>query len=116
MKTKLIAIFLLAGSSLFAGHVSVHIGVGIGGYYPGYYVAPPPPPPVYYAPAPVGPGPGYVWVSGYYYPVGARYEWRQGYWARPPYAGAYWVSPRYYHGRYERGYWRHGHHHDHDDR
>ncbi|MGH9559806.1 MAG: hypothetical protein ACRD30_11260, partial [Bryobacteraceae bacterium] len=52
------------------------------------------------------PAPGYTWVGGYYYPVGARYVWRPGYWARPPYARAVWVGPRYFRGRYYHGYWR----------
>jgi len=100
MKTKILALFLLVGSSVFAGP-RVFFGVGIGGPAFGYgygyrYYAPPPPPPAY----------GYAWVPGYYYPVGPRYSWRTGYWAHPPYAGAYWVGPRYYGGRYYRGYWR----------
>jgi hypothetical protein len=102
MKTKLLALLLLAGSTVFAGprlFVGVNFGVG-GGYY-----APPPPPPVYYAP-PAVVRPGYSWVGGYWYPVGARYSWHAGYWARPPYAGAAWVGPRYYGHRYYRGYWR----------
>lgn len=102
MKTKLLALLLLAGGSLFAGP-RVFVGVGYGG---GYVVAPPPPPVVtYYAPPPA-PGPGYSWVAGYYYPYGGRYQWRAGYWAARPYAGAYWVGPRYYGGRYYNGYWR----------
>jgi hypothetical protein len=106
MRAKLLALLLLGGSSLFAGtHFSIGIGVGPG-YYPGYYYAPPPPAPVvrYYRPA--YPGPGYTWIGGYYYPVGPRYVWHAGYWARPPYRGAYWVAPRYYGHRYYRGYWR----------
>jgi hypothetical protein len=108
MKTKLLVLMLLAGTSLFAGtHFS--IGVGVGGYgYPaygyGYYAAPPPPPVVTYAPP--YRGPGYTWVGGYWYPAGPRYAWRGGYWARPPYAGARWYGPRYYGGRYYRGGWR----------
>lgn len=116
MKTKMLMILLLAGTSLFArGHIS--IGIGLGGYYPyGYYYAPPPvyyapPPPAYYAP-PAAPyyAPGYasgsVWISGYYYPVGPRRVWRPGYWARPPYAGAIWVGPRWAGSRFYAGYWR----------
>ncbi len=101
---KLLALLLLAGGSLFAGsHVYFGIGVSGPGYYPGYYSAPPPPPVLaYYPPAP---GAGYSWVNGYYYPVGARYHWRSGYWGRRPYVGAYWVAPRYYGHRYYRGYW-----------
>jgi hypothetical protein len=107
MKTKVLALLLLAGSSLFA-RTHFSIGIGVGGYYPygGYYYAAPPPPPAYYAPAPVYPGVGYTWIGGYYYPVRGRWAWRQGYWARPPYAGAIWVGPRYYGGRYYGGYWR----------
>ena len=95
---KLIGTLLLAGSSLFAGP-RFFVGVGVG-----VPVAPPPPPVVAYAPP--APAPGYAWVSGYYHPVGARYVWRPGYWARPPYAHAVWVGPRYYGGRYYHGYWR----------
>ena len=103
MKTKLLAVLLLAGSSVFAG-TRFFVGFGTGGYYPGYYAAPPPPPVVAYAPP--APGPGYAWVGGYYYPVGPRYVWRSGYWARRPYPRAYWVGPRYYGHYYYRGYWR----------
>ena len=93
MKSKLLAVFLLAGSALFARpHFGIGIGVGVGPYYRpygGYYAAPPvvvAPPPVYapYGPAYVGPGP-YV---------------------RPPFAGAVWVGPRSFGGRYYGGHWR----------
>jgi len=107
MKTKILALLLLGATSMFAGvHWSVGFGVGVP--YGGYYVAaPPPPPPAYYAPAPAYAAPGYTWIGGYYYPVGPRWAWHAGYWARPPYAGAAWVAPRYYGGRYYGGYWRH---------
>lgn len=108
MKTKLLLIFVLAGSSLFARSrffVSVGVGVPVAGYGHGYgYYAPPPPPVVAYAPA--YSNPGYTWVDGYWYPVGPRYAWHAGYWARPPYRGAVWVGPRYYGHRYYGGYWR----------
>jgi hypothetical protein len=105
MKTKLFALLLLAGGSLFArGHVSIAVGVGA---YPYPYYAPAP---VYYAPPPPVmayrppyPGPGYTWVSGYWYPVGPRYAWRAGYWVRRPGPRGYWVGPGAY-GR--RVYWR----------
>ncbi len=100
MKTKLLALFLLAGSTIFAAP-AVFLGVGVG---PTYVAAPPPPAPVAYA-APYA-RPGYSWVAGYYYPVGPRWNWHAGYWARPPYAHAYWAAPRYYGHHYYRGYWR----------
>jgi hypothetical protein len=99
MKMKLFALLLLAGGSLFAeSHWSIGIGIGVP-----YYAPPPPPPTVVYTPH--CPGPEYTWVPGYYYPLGARFVWRAGFWSRPPYAGAYWVAPRYYEHRYYRGYW-----------
>lgn len=108
MKTKLLVLLLLAGSSLFARtHVFVGVGIGVG--YPygyGYYVPAPPPPPPVVAYAPPCPGPEYGWVSGYWYPVGPRWYWRAGYWAHRPYLGAVWVGPHYHRHHYYRGYWR----------
>jgi len=107
MKTKLLILLLVVAASAFAGP-RVFFGVGAGYPYYGYAHAPW----GYYAtPAPAAaylayPGPGYSWVGGYWYPYGARYSWRPGYWARPPYVGARWTAPRYYSGRYYRGYWR----------
>ena len=102
MKTKLLALLILAGTSLFAAP-RVVVGIGLGGYGNGYYAAPPPPPVVTYAPP--CPSPGYTWVAGYWYPAGPRYSWRAGYWVRPPYVGARWIAPRYYGRRYYHGYW-----------
>src|SRR5213594_4409229 len=96
MTTKLLAIALLAGGSLFA-RTHVFVGIGIGGYQYGYYVAaPPPPPPPMVVYAPPCPGPEYTWINGYWYPAGPRYYWRAGYWTRPPYIGARWTAPRYH--------------------
>ncbi|MGO9228708.1 MAG: hypothetical protein ACLQKA_05790 [Bryobacteraceae bacterium] len=106
MKTRLLALLLLAGASAFAAP-RVFVGVGFG-YHPVYpyrayvpapvvaYAAPVPVAPAYYAPA--MPGPGYVWIAGW--------GGRAGYWARPPYVGASWVGPRYFGGRYYAGHWR----------
>ena len=107
MKSKLfVAALLLAGGSLFAAP-RVVVGFGFGGYVgpaPVVTYAPPPVPVgAYVAPAP---RPGYTWIGGYYYPVGARWAWHAGYWARPPYARSYWVAPRYYGHRWYHGYWR----------
>ena len=100
MKTKLLALLLLAGSSVFAAP-GVFVGVGVGG---GYYAPPPPRAIVEYRP--VYPGAGYTWVGGYYGWVGGRYAWHAGYWSRPPYYAARWYGPRYYNHRYYPGYWR----------
>jgi WXXGXW repeat (2 copies) len=104
MKTKFMALLLLASSSMFAGG-RFFFGVNVGGPAYGYYAPPPPPPPAvaYVAPAP---GPGYTWINGYYYPVGPRWAWRAGYWAPRPYVGARWMAPRYDNHRYYSGYWR----------
>lgn len=104
MKTKILAVLLLAAGSLFA-RVHLSVGVGIGPGY-GYYLPPPPPPPVVTYVRPAAPGPRYTWVNGYYYPVRQRYVWHAGYWARRPHVRAYWVAPRYYRHRYYRGYWK----------
>lgn len=72
-----------------------------------YYVAPPPAPVV----GVVGyaPGPGYVWIDGFWDWRG-HYVWVPGYWGRPPHPHAVWVPGRafYEHGRYSyrRGHWR----------
>jgi hypothetical protein len=83
MKTKLLTMVLLAAASLSA---AVRIGIGVGVGVPAYY--PPAPPVVTYA-QPVYPSPAIV--------------------AAPPYAGAYWVAPHYFGGRYYAGYWGRGH-------
>ena len=65
---------------------------------------------------PPQPGPDYVWVEGYWYPVNGRYHWHNGYWTRPPYPDAYWVAPYYQGGEYYTGHWegsRGDVHHDH---
>jgi hypothetical protein len=101
MKTKLFALLLLASSSMFAaGRVFFGFGVGVP------VAVAPPPVPAYVAYAPPAPAYGYTWVGGYWYPVGPRWYWHTGYWARPPYVGARWYAPRYYGGRYYAGYWR----------
>jgi hypothetical protein len=107
MKTKLLVLMLLGSASMFAAHFSFGVSLGYPVYAPApvpVYVAPPPPVVSYYRPA--YPGPGYSWVSGYWYPSGPRYAWRGGYWARRPYYRSYWVGPRYSRGIYYHGYWR----------
>jgi len=41
------------------------------------------------------PGPGFVWVGGYWRPQAREWVWVAGRWQRPPRAGAVWVAPRY---------------------
>ncbi len=106
MKSKLLAMALVAGGTLF-GQVSLGIRIG------------PPPAPRVVRVQPPAPGPGYTWVAGYWYPVSGRYVWHEGYWSRPPYEGAYWTAPGYHDGYFVEGHWDgpHGrveHHHDWD--
>ena len=105
-KNLLLIMFLLAGSFAF-GQVSVVIEIG------------PPPPPRVVRILPPRPGPEFIWVDGYWYPVGRHYKWHAGYWTRAPYGGAHWVGPRHDGGRFYAGYWdgergrrEHDHHWD----
>jgi len=108
---------LLVSSGSIA-HAQVSVGVSIGRpapivvEEPAPVVVEAPPPVVIEAPPPprvyrVAPRPGgdFVWVEGYWYPQGRRYQWHDGYWTRPPYAGAFWVEPYYERGVYVGGYW-----------
>jgi hypothetical protein len=88
---------LIAAALLFAVPVFAQISIGI-------RIGPPPAPRVV-AFRPASPGPDYMWVEGYWYPVGARYRWHEGFWTRPPYVGARWVGPRHDGQRFFDGYW-----------
>ena len=85
-------LFAAAGS---AGAAQVTIGIRIGR----------PPAPRVVRMMPPRPGPAFIWVEGYWYPVGHRYRWHDGYWTRPPYRGARWVGPRHDDERFYSGYW-----------
>ncbi len=76
MKKTVALMMILAGGLLAAPRVTVGIGFGA-------------PAPV--AVVPVCPGPGYVWMNGYYAPNGV---WVAGYWAPPAFVR---VAPHYYH-------------------
>lgn len=91
MKRNLLATPLLAAGMAFG---AVSFGIEIG----------PPPPPRVIA-VPPSPGPDYIWVGGYWYPVSGNYVWHEGYWTRPPYAGAHWVGPHHDGRRFHEGYW-----------
>jgi hypothetical protein len=109
MKTKLLAAtLLLAVGTAFGAEIGIGIEIG-----------PPPPPRVVHVPR--SPGADYVWIGGYWYVVGHSWRWHDGYWTRPPYAGATWVLPRHEGGRFFEGYWEgphgrvaHDHAWDHD--
>ena len=97
----LFKIFVLATVILGAAataNAQISVGIRIGA----------PPPPVAYR-VPPRPGPDFVWVEGYQYPVGNHYKWHEGYWTRPPYQGAYWVQPYHTGGRYYVGHWEGAH-------
>jgi hypothetical protein len=68
-----------------------------------------PPPPIYETVG-VAPGPGFIWIGGYYHWNGGGWVWYRGHYARPPHPGARWFGPRYEFrgGRrvYIAGYWR----------
>jgi len=90
MKTKLLAMMLLAGGAMFA-QTRVSIGVGFGGRGAGFYQAPL----SYSSNIPQCPGPGYTWVDGYWSQDYGRNTWVSGYWYRQPYSSSYQVAPRF---------------------
>ena len=83
---------LLVPASAAQGQVSFGITIGA-----------PPAPRAYHVPR--QPGPDYEFIEGYWYPNGSKYKWHDGYWTRPPYAGAYWVAPYHIKGQYFAGRW-----------
>jgi hypothetical protein len=97
MKKTGLMIAMIAGLSL----------AGCGGYV-AYAAVPPPPLRVEtYGPAP---GPGYVYVNGYWGYRGNGYYWAPGAWRLPPRGARVWVAGRWESrgGRYyyTRGRWR----------
>lgn len=80
-----------------AAHVDVGVAVG----------TPPPPPPATVVAGPVGvaPGPGYVWVDGYWNWVNGGWVWVPGRWVLPPRGRGVWVAPRI-EFRWHGGHWR----------
>ena len=93
VKTALLLGVLLGVGSTVDAQVSIGIRIG------------PPPPARVVRVTPARPGPDFIWVQGYWYPVGNHYTWHSGYWTRAPYAGARWVGPRYEGDHYYGGYW-----------
>ena len=66
-----------------AAHARVFLSVGIA------------PPPIPYYAQPIAPGYGYIWTPGYWAYGPDGYDWVDGAWVLPPYAGALWTP----------GYW-----------
>ena len=73
----------------------------------------PPPDAVYVEAAPpprqqetvvISPGPGYVWVPGWWNWSGTKYVWVPGVWLQPPPPATRWVAPRWRHT--SRGWYR----------
>ncbi len=83
MKTLVFLFALAAGALVLSAQISIGIRIG------------PPPPPRVVRVLPPNPGPDFMWVEGYWFPVGNHYKWHDGYWTRAPYPGARWVAPRH---------------------
>ena len=87
-------IFLLLGAASMSARFFVRIG---------------PPPVVVESPVPA-PGPGYVWIPGYYRWDGGAYVWVPGSWVSAPWPGARWIPPRWVHQHggwaFVGGYWQ----------
>ena len=96
---KILAKSTVLAAMLFAAMVVAQAQVSVG-----IRIGPPPPPRVVHV-RPVAPGPGFLWVDGYWYPVGGHYRWHVGYWTRPPYEGAHWIGPHHEGGQFYAGYW-----------
>ena len=81
MKTKLLAMMLLAGGSMFA---QTRFSVGMG-----FNQAPP----VYASNIPPCPGPGYSWVDGYWSQDYGQPVWIAGYWNAPVFGTGFGFEP-----------------------
>ena len=75
-----IRILLLLGALAMGGAVGCARHVHVAHVPP-----PPPPPPHAYRNHGRPPGPGYVWVDGYWVRRGNHWRWVNGHWARPAY-------------------------------
>ena len=105
IRTTVFAALLLTSGSAFATQISIGIQIG------------PPPRPRMMRVQPRRPNANAVFIQGYWYPVGRRYAWHEGYWTLPPYPGARWIDSRYEGRRFYEGYWDgNGGRFDHDHR
>jgi len=103
-KQILIATVALAMTVLFVAPMPAFARVGFG-----IVVGTAPPPPLVVGPVGVAPGPGYIWIDGYWDWVGGGWVWVPGRWVLPPSPRAAWIGPVYRHDhggyRYFRGHW-----------
>ena len=78
MKTKLLAVMLLAGGTSMFAQTRFSVGVNVGGFGSGYYQSAPP----YGYQIPFSPGPDYSFVDGYWSQDHGRRHWVAGFWQR----------------------------------
>ena len=83
MKTKLLAMMLLAGGTTMFAQTRFSVGVNVGGVGAGYFQSAPPP--NYFVPA--RPGPDYFFVDGYWAQDRGRRHWVSGFWQRRAFVG-----------------------------
>ncbi|HSR09559.1 MAG TPA: YXWGXW repeat-containing protein [Bryobacteraceae bacterium] len=93
MKTKLLAMMLLAGGAVFA-QPRFSVGIGFDQAPPGYASNIPP-----------CPGPGYTWVDGYWSQNYGQPAWIAGYWNAPVFTTGFGFAPSFddhFRGGFER--------------
>ncbi|MEO8205437.1 MAG: hypothetical protein ABI615_04600 [Chthoniobacterales bacterium] len=76
----------------------------------GEYIVPVDMPAARYETRPGAPGPGLVWINGYWSWNGSEWIWVRGHWVEAPRRGARWVTSKYYIANGQRhwrpGYWQ----------
>ncbi|MDP2997496.1 MAG: hypothetical protein Q8N47_08410 [Bryobacterales bacterium] len=72
-------------SLLLLAALAAGVSVGCSRHYRAH-TPPPPPPPYAYRERGMAPGPGYVWVDGYWAFRGNHWHWMSGHWVRQPYS------------------------------
>ena len=94
--TACLGLVMTAATACASPHERIYVRVG-------------PPAPVVEARV-VAPGPGYVWVPGYYVWNGSAYVWTAGRYMLPPRPRAVWVGPHWQHEHrgwfFVEGHWR----------
>jgi len=100
---------IILGTALIAGALTLTSACATAAPRGRIYVRVGPPAPIYETRI-VSPGPGFVWLPGYYQSEPRGYVWVPGRWERPPRARAQWVPARWVHDRrgwyVVEGHWR----------